>query len=747
MWKILPLDSTHFGGTFLFSNCWLFYNARISYLQVKISSLFKKSIVFCDLSEPNQRMRYFFVLISVLFSATAFGQDLLLCGSPQKEKEAREKNPSIYIEEARLKQFVHDWIAANSDNLRDNAEYIIPVVFHIIHDYGYENISDDQVRDAVRILNEDYRKLNADTSTIVTSFKSIAADAQIEFRLANKTSGGQCTNGINHIHSLATYAGGDNAKLDDWPRNMYLNVWTVRQFGADLAGVAGYAYLPYTANYPSNAPYDGVIILSSYVGSIGTGNYSTGRALTHEVGHTLGLSHPWGDTNSPGEYCGDDGVDDTPETEGWSSCNLNGSICHPPVIENVQNYMDYSYCSRMFTTGQRDVLQGTLNYSTAARNNLWTTTNLAATGTSDTLEPLCAPQADFYSNYKLACTGTSITFHDVSWSGTEDSRTWTFQDGNPATSADSDPAVTFSSPGWKTVTLVATNTMGSGTAVRNNYIFISDNSTALYHPAYGEHFENAATFTNDWMVLNPEGNNSTWKRVTNAGNCVELNNYHNMSGDIDALITPPFDLTSGGAIYFNFRYTCASNANDDAGIDDGLYIYSSTNCGQTWFLRASIKGIALANAGDYSNGYIPAGNSPWVAKSILLNPSLYQPNVRFKFEYKTNGQGNNIYIDDVEIQNNPVGVNDPDAASFALNVFPNPLTENSVAAIYQHLAGNLNLRIVDITGRTLKVLNSGWLSEGEHHFDLKVSDLSNAGMYFLVADDGVMISRVKIVVQ
>lgn len=690
-------------------------------------------------------MKYFLVLVSLIFSATAFSQDHLLCGSPQKEKEARDKNPSIYIEEAKLKQFVQDWIAANKDNLRNDAEYIIPVVFHIIHDYGFENISDDQVRDAVRILNEDYRKQNADASTIVSSFTSIAADTKIEFRLANKTPGGLCSNGINHIHSLATYSGDDNAKLNNWPRNMYLNIWTVKQFGGDLEGVAGYAYLPATAAYPSNAPYDGVIILSSYIGSIGTGNYTTGRALTHEVGHSLGLSHPWGDTNSPGEECGDDGVYDTPETEGWSTCNLSGSICNPPVIENVQNYMDYAYCARMFTNGQADVLEGTLNYSIASRNNLWSTANLTATGTSDTLEPLCAPQADFYSSIKMACTGASITFHDVSWSGPEDSRNWTFQDGNPATSTDSDPVVTFSSPGWKTVTLVATNAMGSSTSTRNKYIFISDNTTGQYPLAYWESFGNADQFANDWIVMNPEGNNSVWKASTNGS--AELNNYHNTSGDIDALITPSFDLSSGGPIYFNFRYTCASSANDDTGIDDGLYIYSSTNCGQSWFLRSSIKGTALANAGDYSNSYTPNGNSPWVSKSIVLNSSLYQPNVRFKFEYKTNGQGNNIYIDDVQVQNNPVGVNDPDIASFALNVFPNPLAENSVAVIHQQLSGNLNISVVDITGRTLKVLNSGWLNQGEHHFDLKASDFRSAGMYFLVADDGVTISRVKVMVQ
>ncbi len=684
---------------------------------------------------------------TLLFSITAFSQNVQLCGSPQKENEQIAARPEILIEKAKLQQFVHDWIAANPDNLRDAPQYIIPVVFHIIHDYGTENITDDQVHDAIRILNEDYRKLNADTSSIITSFKDIAADTKIEFRLANKTSGGQCTSGIDHVHSLSTYVGGDNAKLDDWPRNMYLNVWTVKQFGADLVGVAGYAYLPSTA--AGDAPNDGVIILSSYVGSIGTGSYSTARSVTHEIGHVLGLSHPWGDTNSPGVDCGDDNIDDTPITKGWSVCNLSGSVCYPPIIENVQNYMDYSYCSRMFSIGQSDAMHATLNYAAAGRNNLWTTANLNATGTNDTIYTLCTPKPDFYSNYGLACTGTSVFFHDVSWSGAGASRTWTFQDGTPATSTDQNPSITFSSTGWKTVSLTVNNAAGSATDSRTNYIYISDNSAGQYPLSFTADFNDPNQFNNDWIVQNREGNSSKWQRVTTAGyndgTSAELNNYHNMQGDIDNLITPSFDLTSGGTIYLNFRYTCANNTNVTASVADALNIYSTTNCGQTWFLRATIKNTDLANVGFKSTSY--DGSGAWIGKSILLTSSLFQPAVRFKFEYKTNGKGNNIYIDNVQLQNNPVGVNDPDAVSFSLNVFPNPLTESSVAILHQKLSGNMNLRIVDITGRTQKVLFSGYLTEGEHRFNLNTSDLNGAGMYFLVADDGITLQRQKLVVE
>src|SRR4030095_4074136 len=95
--------------------------------------------------------------------------------------------------------------------------FIIPIVFHVIHDYGYENITDEQVRDAVRIINEDFQKMNADTSIVVSSFQNIIGNARVEFRLANKTPSGACSNGIDHIHSLQTNVGDDDSKLDDWP--------------------------------------------------------------------------------------------------------------------------------------------------------------------------------------------------------------------------------------------------------------------------------------------------------------------------------------------------------------------------------------------------------------------------------------------------------------------------------------------------------------------------------------------------
>jgi hypothetical protein len=218
-----------------------------------------------------------------------------------------------------------------------------------------------------------------------------------------------------------------------------------------------------------------------YVGSIGTGNAYGSRTLSHEVGHCLNLYHVWGNSKV-GETCGDDGVSDTPITRGWQSCNINGSICNPPIIENVQNYMEYAFCDRMFTRGQCDRMQASLSSGTGGRNNLWQQFNLTATGTADPYDyanrPVCAPVADFLSDRQVLCAGEdSVRFIDHSWKGKPTSWSWSFPGGNPRSSGDSIPWVKYSTPGTYSVTLTVGNSGGSSTPfTRTGFIRVVDSA-------------------------------------------------------------------------------------------------------------------------------------------------------------------------------------------------------------------------------------------------------------------------------
>src|SRR5262249_17953538 len=75
----------------------------------------------------------------------------------------------------------------NSRN-RTAAVYQIPVVVHIIHSgegIGVgKNISDAQVQSQIRVLNEDYRRENADAVNTPAEFAGVASSIDIQFVLA-----------------------------------------------------------------------------------------------------------------------------------------------------------------------------------------------------------------------------------------------------------------------------------------------------------------------------------------------------------------------------------------------------------------------------------------------------------------------------------------------------------------------------------------------------------------------------------
>jgi hypothetical protein len=305
------------------------------------------------------------VIVFSLFITRVNGQDIPFrsCDTDVKWLEAVNADPDAAVRNAALRSFRSEFLkqANRSISTAGTVIYKIPVVFHVIHTYGTENISKAQILDAVDIMNKSFQKLNPDTGMVIPLFQPIFADCQIELVLPNVDPFGNCTDGITRTYSPLTASASDNVKaLVGWPSNKYFNIWVVKNIES---GAAGYAYYP-----GISAAIDGVVIRHDYVGGIGTssGSNYTERSLTHEVGHWLDLPHTWGSTNSPGiaSNCNsDDGISDTPNTIGTSdfSCNTAQSTCG--AIDNVQNYMDYASCHYMFTEGQKMAMHAALNSS------------------------------------------------------------------------------------------------------------------------------------------------------------------------------------------------------------------------------------------------------------------------------------------------------------------------------------------------------------------------------------------------
>jgi PKD repeat protein len=607
-------------------------------------------------------------------------------------------------------------------------QYKIPVVFHVMHTYGSENISKAQIQDAVNSLNLSFQKLNPDTGDVIPLFQPIFGNAEIGFELANIDPNGNCTDGITRTYTELTNIASDNVKaLIDWPCDKYLNIWVVKNIAS---GAAGYAYYPGIA---SNI--DGIVMRNDYTGSFGTANSSnyTERSLSHEVGHWLNLPHTWGSSNTPGlaSNCGiDDGIFDTPNTIGVANftCNTAQSTCG--AIDNVQNYMDYASCHKMFTQGQVDEMHLALQVNAGGRDNLVSLANLVATGTEDghVVAP-CAPVADFTSKDIYICAGSTVSFNDASWNGDITSRTWTFQGGSPATDTSSIVTVQYNVPGVYDVQLSVTNAQGSDALTRTALVHVLPTPGTNVIP-YTESFETATVPGNDWEVINTNNNNAWSITSTAAATGTKsmrlVNQAGNGSGSIDQLITPTFDLSNVTGTQFSFKVAFApKNANDSS----ELHVYFSNNCGNSWSQRYVKTGSTLATASATTSSFVPT-SSQWRTETINLSSSTFsgKPSIRARFEF-VNYVGNNIYIDDINIGGNVVGINEQLAEQFNFRAFPNPSRGDIAVSFTTSKTESIKLQVYDMAGRLVDDAVNTIATAGDHNF---VIDANNKnGIYLL----------------
>ncbi len=305
---------------------------------------------------------------------------ILLLSFHSKAQEQRcgfIHKPNLQQEQI-IKQLISQKVQSNART--EEKTYIIPILFHIIHT---NNPNDDvnkitslQIDEQIKILNNDYNRLNADTVNTPIIFKDVAARMNIQFILANSD-----TNKILFAekgiirHKLFKSVVRSEIDFDQEIKkqtiqnpNQYLNVW-IYEDGKVISSIDGKPFLGY-AQFPdfSNllglkpinglANSDGVAISARTLVSLGQvepimDRYGLGRTLTHELGHFLGILHTFDDSGK-GSCEDNDFCEDTPHlktaTNGCVPKNTNK--CEPLAMP--QNFMDYTNdtCFNLFTKNQ-----------------------------------------------------------------------------------------------------------------------------------------------------------------------------------------------------------------------------------------------------------------------------------------------------------------------------------------------------------------------------------------------------------
>lgn len=704
---------------------------------------------------------------------------------PADEMLLRQKvveNPNLMVEymiyEDNLKALSNkDFTMLKTDTFI-NGKRVIPVVFHIIHTYGVDNISKDQVLDALEKLNIDFNKQNSDTADTYYLFKSRAANCNIEFRLAHIDPNGNCTDGIvRHYSPETNYAYFNTMKKYVWDPTKYMNIFVVNFIYPEGMALPEGALIGGMSPFPPDNPLsqaltggdtdvDGVLIRHDCIGTIGSaedfGNYGinlVNRSFTHEVGHYFNLYHTFqnlmfgfipASSGCPSTFASTgDEVDDTPPVDvATQNTSLN---CFTPGSRNtctetpdepdmIENYMDYQwgYCNNIFTIGQYQRMDVALN---GYRRNLWSAENLQATGVIEDNPVECAPIADFFSTTQYVCAGTEVNFYNSSYNGTATTFNWTFTGGTPASSTIENPTITYNTPGTYAVTLQVSNAQGTNNITKTNYIHVYSTTTNNTAPM-SESFESSSI--NDFIVINDTG--SVWQINNGIGysgsKSMYLQNFSgNSAGSLDEFITPAYDLTdllSGHAkvsfkVAYAGKYVAGTILTPADTIYDKLTVYTSNNCGETWQNRLVKSGEDLATTGPLETEFTPSSTDQWAEFSFIIPAGLVttMDNMRLKFSFYSNG-GNNIYIDDINITSlSGSDINSQTLAGNEIKLYPNPANSDTKLYLELNNSYNVSIQIIDLNGRLVNDVFNNKMSVGSYNIDINNLDNLATGVYYV----------------
>ena len=362
--------------------------------------------------------------------------------NPEFYQSISEKNQSLKQEFERIQNNLDiSSLRSTSDNKK-----IIPVVVHIIHDDGPENVSDEVVQEAIDALNRNINgQSNLFESRTPDVFAALRGVPNVEFGLARIDPNGESTNGIVRVKSpLTNEPSPRNAvkSVSYWNSYQYFNIWVIKKFLPESNGntLLGFAQFPFSGSMAT----DGVVLIYSEF------NDPSSSTLTHEAGHWLGLCHPW---DCGAGTCGDDNIFDTPPAReanyGVSFNNfpyhvgLQNQGCIADSMnwagEMFMNYMDYTpdQFTTMFSKGQVEVINETLEGDGTVpgfRQYMWSEVNIDETGTSDGfLPPTCTKQLNIFENndaYQV-CIGEETWFRSNSriFGNSISSVEWDFGDG------------------------------------------------------------------------------------------------------------------------------------------------------------------------------------------------------------------------------------------------------------------------------------------------------------------------------
>ncbi|WP_210516912.1 PKD domain-containing protein [Hymenobacter terricola] len=315
-----------------------------------------------------------------------------------------------------------------------------------------------------------------------------------------------------------------------------------------------------------------------------------------------------------------------------------------------------------------------------------------------------APVATITSTNLSVCRGGAVTFGSSALycPGTF---LWSFPGGLPATSAAQNPsAVTYATAGSYTATLTVSNAFGSATT--SIVVLVG----APLPSSFTETFNAATTLPGGWSFVTPAPAlpwalvDGIFGRLGSASRALRAPFADDPTvGSHPAVYTPTFDLTTNASATLKFDVAYrpyASVAGGPVTANDSLIVQIASACTGAILGRPYAKGaLGTLPTGASKPGFVPTTAAEWRQETVDLTP--YAGNrvvIRF---VGSNGHGNYLYLDNVQLSSTPLSMTSA-ANAVGFEAWPNPTPGGTALNLrLPAFTGQVSLRLVDALGRVV----------------------------------------------
>jgi thiol-disulfide isomerase/thioredoxin len=262
-------------------------------------------------------------------------------------------------------------------------------------------------------------------------------------------------------------------------------------------------------------------------------------------------------------------------------------------------------------------------------------------------------------------------------------------------------------------------------------------------PPLAQAFSNAAFPYENWTVINNDGG-ITWSRVTTNGGALKYDCFtYGSAGEVDDVIPAPYDLSGAQNASLTFKI---AHRVYSANLIDGLGVDVSDDCGATWEEVYFKVGFDLATVPTAGTAAFTPTTAQWRVECLELNEYVGANKLFVRFR-GYNGYGNNIYIDEVTINNFVCALGiEEESLLTEFKAFPNPTANNANFNYSLKAQAPVVLEVYDMTGARVLFHNAGVQNAGTYNYQMDMSELAS-GIYLANLNVDGVVTTLRITLQ